>query len=87
LNSSAAIGLGLRNAWLDEWCVAIAPQIALLVAQSLTAVGKYEEAEAELRRFVKEHADRAEVVTTRRSLQKLEESGKIDVPKQEAMKQ
>jgi tetratricopeptide (TPR) repeat protein len=63
-----------------------APQIALLVAQSLTAVGRYEEAAAELRKFVKEHGDYAEATTARRWLQKLEASGKIDSPKQEARK-
>jgi tetratricopeptide (TPR) repeat protein len=62
------------------------PQIALLVAQSLTAVGRYEEAAAELRRFVKEHGDHAEATTARQWLQKLEASGKIDSPRQEARK-
>lgn len=57
-----------------------APQIALLVAQCLTAAGKYGDAEAMLRGFVKEHPDRAEVVTARRWLQKLESRG------EEAMK-
>jgi len=64
-----------------------APQIALLVAQSLTAVGRYEEAAAELRGFAKEHSDRTEATTARRWLQKLEDSGKIETPKQEARKQ
>jgi thioredoxin-like negative regulator of GroEL len=64
-----------------------APEIALLVAQSLTAVGKYSDAEATLRGFVKEHGDRPEATTARRWLQKLEENRKIEVPKQEAMKQ
>jgi len=64
-----------------------APQIALLVAQSLTAVGRYEEAAAELRVFAKEHGDRAEATTARRWLQKLEASGKVETPKQEARKQ
>lgn len=50
-----------------------APQIVLLVAQALTAVGRYEDAEEELRGFVKEHGDRVEVVTARRWLQKLED--------------
>jgi Flp pilus assembly protein TadD len=64
-----------------------APQIALLVAQCLTAVGKYGEAEATLRAFVKLHADRAEATTANRWLQKLEASGKTASPPQEAMKQ
>jgi Flp pilus assembly protein TadD len=63
------------------------PQIALLVAQSLTATGKYEEAAVTLRGFVKEHGERDEAVTARRWLQKLETSGKIASPRQEAMKQ
>ena len=37
-----------------------APQIALLVAQSLTAVGRYEEAAVELRGFVKDHGEGSE---------------------------
>jgi Tfp pilus assembly protein PilF len=49
-----------------------APQIALLVAQSLTAVGRYDDAAVELRGFVKEHADRPEAITARRWLEKLE---------------
>jgi thioredoxin-like negative regulator of GroEL len=57
-----------------------APQIALLVAQCLTAVGKYGDAETTLREFVNQHADRAEVVTARRWLQKLQSRG------EEAMK-
>jgi hypothetical protein len=57
-----------------------APQIASLVAQSLTAVGKYGDAEEMLREFVKEHPDRAGVVTARSWLRKLESRG------QEAMK-
>src|SRR5262249_22809189 len=64
-----------------------APQIALLVAQCLTAVGRYEEAAAELRGFVNEHGDRAEATTARRWLQKLEVSGKIESKTQEAKKQ
>ncbi len=63
-----------------------APQIALLVAQCLTAVGKYGEAEATLREFVKLHADRADVGTASRWLQKLEASGKTASPKEEALK-
>jgi Tfp pilus assembly protein PilF len=64
-----------------------APQIELLVAQSLTAVGRYEDAAMELRNFVKEHGDRPEATTARRWLQKLEASGKIKSPTEEARKQ
>jgi tetratricopeptide (TPR) repeat protein len=54
-----------------------APEIALLVAQSLTAVGRYEEAAQTLQQFLKEHADRKEAVTARRWLDKLTNSGKM----------
>jgi hypothetical protein len=54
-----------------------APEIALLVAQALTAVGRYEDAAAELRGFVREHGERPEAGTARRWLEKLTESGKI----------
>lgn len=63
-----------------------APEIALLVAQSLTAVGRYEDAATELRAFSKEHGDRPDAVTARRWLQKLEESGKIRQTNIEAKK-
>jgi Tfp pilus assembly protein PilF len=63
-----------------------APQIELLVAQALTAVGRYDDAAAALRGFVNSHGDRAEATMARRWLQKLEASGKIESPKQEAMK-
>jgi tetratricopeptide (TPR) repeat protein len=54
-----------------------APQIALLVAQSLTAVGRYEDAAETLREFLKQHADRVEAATARSWLERLAESGKI----------
>ena len=54
-----------------------APEIALLVAQSQTAVGNYEEAALTLREFVREHADRPEAVTAKRWLEQLLASGKI----------
>jgi tetratricopeptide (TPR) repeat protein len=54
-----------------------APEIALLVAQSLTAVGQYEAAANTLRDFIKVHADRPEAVTARRWLDNLAKSGKI----------
>lgn len=53
------------------------PEIGLLVAQSLTAVGKYEDAATMLREFVKEHGDRKEAATARRWLEQLSTSGKI----------
>lgn len=54
-----------------------APQIALLVAQALTAVGRYEEAAQVLRDFLREHADRPESATARRWLDRLSASGNI----------
>ena len=54
-----------------------APEIALLVAQSLTAVGRYEDAAGTLREFVKEHGDRREAATARRWLASLAANGKI----------
>jgi|HubBroStandDraft_1064217.scaffolds.fasta_scaffold39556_2 thioredoxin-like negative regulator of GroEL len=54
-----------------------APEIGLLVAQSLTAVGRYEEAARVLREFLKDHADRREAPTARRWLEGLTASAKI----------
>jgi len=54
-----------------------APEIQLLVAQSLTAVGRYDDAAQALRDFLREHADRREAATARRWLDRLSASGKI----------
>jgi Flp pilus assembly protein TadD len=54
-----------------------APQIELLVAQSLTAVGKYEDAAQTLRDFLKRYGDRPEAPTARRWLDGLAKNGKI----------
>ena len=54
-----------------------APQIELLVAQSLTAVGKYEEAAQTLRDFLKRYGDLPEASTARRWLDGLAKNGKI----------
>jgi cytochrome c-type biogenesis protein CcmH/NrfG len=54
-----------------------APAIALLVAQSLTAVGRYEDAAKVLREFLRDHADRQEAATARRWLEQLVADGKI----------
>lgn len=54
-----------------------APQIQLLVAQSLTAVGRYEDAAEALRGFLRDHSDRREADTARRWLDRLAASGKI----------
>jgi Flp pilus assembly protein TadD len=54
-----------------------APEIALLVAQSLTAVGRYEDAAKTLREFLRDHSDRREAATARRWLDGLAANGKI----------
>ena len=54
-----------------------APQIELLVAQSLTAVGRYDDAALTLRDFLKSHGDRPEAATARRWLDGLVKNGKI----------
>lgn len=54
-----------------------APEIGLLVAQSLTAVGRYEDAAQVLRDFMKEHGDRREAVMAQKWLQRLAANGKI----------
>ncbi len=54
-----------------------APQIELLVAQSLTAVGRYEDAAQTLREFLKKNGDRPEAATARRWLDGLAKNGKI----------
>lgn len=54
-----------------------APQIELLVAQALTAVGKYEDAAQALRDFLKRYGDRPEAPTARRWLDGLAKNGKI----------
>jgi TolA-binding protein len=59
-----------------------APEIALLVAQSQTAVGQYDEAAETLRQFVKEHGERPEAATAKRWLERLAASGRIGNGKQ-----
>jgi Flp pilus assembly protein TadD len=54
-----------------------APAVALLVAQSLTAVGRYEDAAQVLREFLRDHASAQETATARRWLEQLAASGKI----------
>jgi Flp pilus assembly protein TadD len=53
------------------------PEIALLVAQALTAVGRYEDAAQVLRGYLNEYGDRPEAVKARRWLAGLHASGKI----------
>ena len=54
-----------------------APEIELLVAQALTAVGKYEDAAQALRDFLKRYGDRPEATKARRWLDGLASNGKI----------
>lgn len=54
-----------------------APEIALLVAQSLTAVERYEESARVLRQFLKDYPNRPEAATARRWLDQLTASGHI----------
>jgi len=57
------------------------PRISLLVAQSLTAVGNYEEAAQLLRNFVRDFPDGKEAATARRWLNALSIDGKIRAAK------
>lgn len=54
-----------------------APEIELLVAQSLTAVGRYEDAGQALRDFLAHHADLPQAATAKRWLERLTADGKI----------
>lgn len=54
-----------------------APQIALLVAQALTAVGRYDDAAQTLRDFLRDHPQQPEAATAQRWLANLTASGKI----------
>jgi Flp pilus assembly protein TadD len=54
-----------------------APEIGLLVAQSLTAVGRYEDAAQVLREFLRDHGDRREAAKARRWLERLTANGKV----------
>jgi Flp pilus assembly protein TadD len=54
-----------------------APEVDMLVAQSLAAVGRYEDAGRVLREFLKNHEDRPEAANARRWLERLAADGKI----------
>jgi tetratricopeptide (TPR) repeat protein len=54
-----------------------APEIELLVAQSLTAVGRYEDAAQTLRDYLKNHPKEAGATTARKWLERLAADGKI----------
>jgi len=53
------------------------PEIALLVAQSLSAVGEYDDAARTLREFLRDHAERKEAATAQRWLERLIADGKV----------
>jgi len=53
------------------------PQVDLLVARALTAVGRYEDSSKVLRELLKNHGDAPEAVTARRFLERLTADGKI----------
>ncbi len=54
-----------------------APEIELLVAQSLTSVGRYEDSAQALRNFIQNHPDHSQAATARRWLDRLKQAGKI----------
>jgi tetratricopeptide (TPR) repeat protein len=54
-----------------------APEIELLVAQSLTAVGRYEDSAQALRDFLKNHSNDSQAPTAKRWLARLTADGKI----------
>ena len=56
------------------------PQVALLLAQSLTAVGQYDQSAVVLRELLKNHGDSPEAATAQRYLQRLTADGKISQP-------
>lgn len=54
-----------------------APEIDLLIAQSLTAVGRYEDSAQVLREYLKNHSNQPQAATARRWLERLTADGKI----------
>lgn len=54
-----------------------APEIELLVAQCLTAVGRYEDSAQALRDFLKNHSNDPQAPTPKRWLARLTADGKI----------
>jgi thioredoxin-like negative regulator of GroEL len=58
-----------------------APQIALLVAQALAAVGRYDDAAQTLRAFLRDHPQKPEAPTAQRWLTNLASTGKIQSAK------
>ena len=57
------------------------PKIALLTAQTLTAIGEYDEAAQVLKEFLRTNGDRKEAATARRWLENLTRDGKIQTAK------
>jgi tetratricopeptide (TPR) repeat protein len=55
----------------------LVPQVDLLVAEALTAVGRYEASASVLRELLKKHGDGQEAATARRYLERLAADGKI----------
>lgn len=64
-----------QQAWRDS--KGQAPEIELLLAKSLTAVGNYEDSAQALRDFLKRYGDSPEAPTARRYLNRLASDGKI----------
>ena len=56
------------------------PQVDLLLARALTAVGKYDDSAKVLRELLKNHGDAPEAATAHRFLQRLSDDGKISQP-------
>jgi len=56
-----------------------APEIALLVAQALTAVGRYDDAAQTLRDFLRDHGQQSQAATAQRWLKNLADSGRVQV--------
>jgi len=54
-----------------------APEIELLVAESLVAVSRYEDAGQVLRQYVKNHGNRPDVAKAKKWLERLKADGKI----------
>jgi Flp pilus assembly protein TadD len=54
-----------------------APQVDLLVAKSLVAVGRYEDSASVLRELIKNHSDSPDAATARHFLERLTADGKI----------
>lgn len=56
------------------------PEVDLLVARALTAVGRYEDSAKVLRELVKNHGDSPEAMTARRFIERLTTDGRIAKP-------